>query len=111
MKKFRLSNPNDKDALIETLINKQLEKYNLTVNSPEIINNKKWFSTYCFDNHDEYLRWKNFCIEILSKHCIPKMYKKEVEKQFNWIDLMWGLKQNYNTVITSEDGKTVTILD
>lgn len=82
--------------LLTLMINKQLEKYKLTIEDVEGIEN--WFLKYTFDTHEEYLEWKKYCINLLLKKSKVRFNKTNAEKEFNWIDLMYGLKQAYNTI-------------
>ena len=95
-KKYKSSD----DDLIHLLLNKQLEKYGVTITDilklpDNKINGVYWYQYYTFDSEEEYDKWKDFCIDILTNHVTPKLPKKLVESNFSWIDLMWGLKRNY----------------
>lgn len=104
MEKFNINKADQLKALISKIVNKQLAKYNLTVDSPEIKNSKDWYSKYTFDTHEEYLNWKKYCIELLTKNIAPKLNKKRAEREFQWINLQYGLRQNYNTRVVNKDG-------
>ena len=95
-KKYKLNS----DELIHLLLNKQLERYDITIKEilqlPENkIDGIYWYQYFTFNNEEEYNEWKSFCIDILTNHVTPKLPKKLVESNFSWIDLMWGLKRNY----------------
>lgn len=101
MRKFKLIK--DSAKISEILINKELEKYNVTVDDIKcqegVIDGKNWFQYYTFDNEEEFLSWKNFCINFLTTKVSPKLTKKSAEKEFMWFNLMYGLKVNYGTTL------------
>jgi hypothetical protein len=95
-KKYKLSST----ELIDLLIDKELEPYGVTCEEmralPEgKINGVHWYQHYTFNTPEEYNAWKEFCIDILSKQITPKLHKSIVEREFAMLDLMWGLKRNY----------------
>lgn len=81
-----------KNEIFEDLINKELEKYNITVN--DIKEDKDWFEKYTFDSFEEYNNWRDYCIETIRKRC--KISKKKAEKEFIMFSLCYGLKNNFN---------------
>jgi hypothetical protein len=88
----------DDPKIIEILINKELEKYNITYN--DIIKNPKindvdWYQHYTFDNTQEYETWKSFCKNFLQKEVTPKFTNIEFDKFWPMFDLGYGLKLNY----------------
>lgn len=91
----------DSAKIVEILINKELEKYSVTVDDIKrdgcIINGKDWYQYYTFDSEEEFLSWKNFCIEFLTTRVSPKRSRECAEEEFMWINLQYGLKYNYNT--------------
>lgn len=101
-KKYNIHDP----KALEIIINKQLEPYGLkmqdVIDNPEwkIRVNKKWkilpwYQAYTFDSEEEYGCWRDFTINFLRKNIKPKFSKERAEREFIWIDLMWGLKRNY----------------
>ena len=95
-KKYKLSST----ELIDLLIDKELEKYGVTCKQirelPDgKINGKDWYRYYTFDSEEEFNNWKSFCIDVLTNHITPKLPKKLICLNFSVIDLMWGLKRNY----------------
>lgn len=95
MKKYKLYDP----ELMFVILNKQLEKYNITVQdimAAEGYNeNSKWYDEYTFDSEEEYNNWKEFTVNLLTKQITPKLSKKRAQEEFSWLSLMWGLKKNY----------------
>lgn len=113
MKKYNIKDP----ELFSILVNKQLEKYHVTVD--DILKDKRfirpkytlwykfllkigfkkpfveWFRYYTFDTPEEFENWKNFCINFLTTRTMPKMSKKQAETAFAWLNLDVGLKQSY----------------
>ena len=90
--------------LMEILINKELEKYNTTLEDikalpDQQVNGVPWYQYYTFDSEEEYIKWKEFCLDILMNHTRPKYPKKSAMREFIWVDLMWGLKNNYETEV------------
>ncbi len=104
--------------VVQNCINKQLEPYDLTIT--DVIGGKKehikvfelkmksflgfikyptffkkvpWYQHYTFKTEEQFESWKSFCIlELVSK---LKMTKKQAEEEFNWLNLQYGLKQEY----------------
>ena len=104
--------------VVRNCINRQLEPYDLTVEDvfggkaefikvfelkmntvwgfikyPTFFKKIPWNQYYTFKTEEQFQEWKSFCIlEIVSK---LKVSKKEAESEFNWLNLMYGLKQEY----------------
>lgn len=101
MKKLNLRK--DSAKIAEILINKELEKYNVTVDDIEcqgdVIDGKNWFQYYTFDNEEEFLSWKNFCIDFLTTKVSPKISNCRAKEEFMWFNLQYGLKTNYGTTL------------
>jgi hypothetical protein len=76
----------DQDIIV-MIVNKELEKYSLTVT--DILDSKDWFTKYTMTN-DEWEEWKKYSIGLMRDKL--RMSKKIAEKEFVWIDLMWGLR-------------------
>lgn len=90
-KKYRLGSL----ELSTLLIDKELEKYNVTTQdilAKQEISGIPWYQFYTFENEDERNRWKEFCMNILLTEVSPKLNKKTAEKHFAMFDLMYGLK-------------------
>ena len=73
--------------LVCRILNKQLEKYGLTVDSPEI--QEDWYDKYT-QTEAEYEEWKRSSIEDIRK--TMRWNKKLSEGEFAMLDLMYGLK-------------------
>lgn len=86
-----------KKEIWKDLINKELEKYNVTVE--DIKEDKDWFSKYTFDSKEEYNNWRDYCIETIKKHY--KISKKRAEREFAMFSLCYGLRMNYEDKKTS----------
>lgn len=97
MKKFKRNSA----GLVFYLVNKELEKYNTTVQEIKandefhLVNGVSWYIHYTFDSEEEFNAWKQFCINVLTTQVTPKVSLKEAEKEFAWLNLMYGLKLNY----------------
>lgn len=98
MKKYKQRDP----TFGNMLINKALEKYNVTIDEVKANQQKikeetgkEWFQFYTFDTEEEYNNWKSFCIDAMMNQCVPKMSKKKAEDVFLWFDLIFGLTQKY----------------
>lgn len=86
-----------KKEIWEDLVNKELEKYNVTVE--DIKEDKGWFDKYTFDSKEEYNNWRDYCIEAIKKHY--KISKKRAEREFAMFSLCYGLRMNYEDKKTS----------
>ena len=52
-----------------------------------------WYQHLTFESEQEFNEWKEFCINLFRKEL--KMSKKAAEAEFDWFNLSYGLKQNY----------------
>ena len=96
-KKYRISGT----ELSLLLVDKELEPYGVTaqqmIDLPDgKANGENWYQYYTFNTPEEFNIWKEFCLDILSNNVTPKLPKKLVESNFAMLDLMWGLKRNYD---------------
>jgi hypothetical protein len=98
-------------------INKELEPYGLTIEDvmgkkavfkkfefkmktffgfvkyPTFFKTIPWYQYCTFKTEEQFESWKAFCIlELISK---LKMTKEQAEEEFNWMNLNYGLKQEY----------------
>lgn len=76
-----------REEILTIMLNKQLVKYDLTIEDVKKILN--WFSKYTMTN-DEFEEWKYFCITTMRKEL--RFSKKLAEKEFASINLNWGLR-------------------
>lgn len=98
------------EQAILAMINKSLEKYGINYeyikeNQVKIREERgqEWFQVYTFATPEEYENWKQFCIEIMTKKLRPyNLSKKKAEKEFQWINLSFGLTQTYLNESESE---------
>lgn len=77
-----------KNVVIE-ILNKQLEKYNTTVAKIMDSDEIDWYNKYTMTS-EEYIQWKNFSVALMRKKLM--FSKNAAEKEFLWLNLMWGLK-------------------
>jgi len=93
--------------LVDNLLNKQLEKYNVTIDDlPKlkedgVFGEKEWFEYYKFTTEREYQNWANYCVKVLTENTYPRLNKKEAIRQFQWLNMGFGLKQDYK--LNNED--------
>lgn len=73
---------------LKKILNWQLEKYNLTIDSPEIRGDAHWFRHYVLTD-DEFIKWKDYSIGVLRSYL--RYSKIRAEKEFMWINLFYGL--------------------
>jgi hypothetical protein len=88
------------EEALRVLINKELALHKVTYE--DVLNEKDWYHKYTFNTREEYLAWKKFCLEFLSKQVTPKINKKFVEQTFNWLDLQYGLRYAFDPFIRTE---------
>jgi len=82
-----------KDEVLLEILNKQLSYFDKTVD--DVKDNEKWYEENSF-TEEQFEEWKNFSIELLRKKL--KFNKTFAEKQFMWINLMWGFKVKENEI-------------
>lgn len=63
---------------------------------PNIEYRNDWFQRYCFDSFDEFLSWKVYFFKHWKDYAPKTNWKRStVERGFEWFNLMYGLKTNY----------------
>jgi aminoglycoside/choline kinase family phosphotransferase len=82
-----------KDEVVLEILNKQLSYFDKTVD--DVKDNEKWYEENSF-TEEQFEEWKKFSIELLRKKL--KFNKTFAEKQFMWINLMWGFKVKENEI-------------
>ena len=82
-----------KDEVVLEILNKQLSYFDKTVD--DVKDNEKWYEENSF-TEKQFEEWKKFSIELLRKKL--KFNKTFAEKQFMWINLMWGFKVKENEI-------------
>lgn len=85
-----------KQEILEACINKELEPFRVnyqTIKDQPIIFGEDWFSHYPFTTKERFEEWKDFCIKLFRKEL--KQNKSQAEREFDWLNLMYGLKQEY----------------
>lgn len=93
-KKLRRGDP----LVAELCINKQLEKYGLSIDNImdyQEYNGVPWYQHFTFDSEDEFEQWKGYCIDLLIHGVTPKYTLKSAKTEFSWFNLMYGLKCSY----------------
>lgn len=64
---------------------------------PDVEYRNDWYQRYCFDTFDEFLAWKVYFFEHWKDHAPARCWKRSiVEREFEWCNLMYGLKTNYD---------------
>ena len=96
IKKLKVNDP----RVGNTLINKALEKYGVTVEDLVKLPDHKigdlyWYEYYTFDSKEEHESWKEWCREFLATQVSPKFTKKDFDRAWPMFDLHVGLKRNY----------------
>jgi len=97
MKKYNRTNTSE---IIKIIVNAELKHLGLCYedvksgawDDPKI----EWYEACTFKTKKEYESWKKFTIKFLMTQVTPKFSKKRAEKEFLWIDLYCGLKQDYD---------------
>lgn len=93
---------------IRIIIDKALKKYNIDYNYVQkhpYINDIVWCSHYTFDSEEEFKSWERFSKKIIKKVLTKKLgifnyykpSKEQINREFSWINLMYGLKYNYES--------------
>lgn len=57
----------------------------------------KWWEYYLFENEEQYLKWKAWSLDLLTK--------QGLEKKFNTLDMVYGL--NYKLPEIKKEGQMV----
>ena len=80
----------DRDKILELMINAELKLHGKEMN--DVLNKDNWFQEYTFKTEEEHSKWKEYCINLMTKEVNPKRTIKEAQKEFMYLDLMYGLK-------------------
>jgi len=116
-----VSEEDKKHYVVWLCVNKQLEPYNLTYFDVSSKGNYKyltkqvrvkkealwglfsyhgweeaqvnWYQYFTFKTEEDFQEWKAFCISNMKK--ILGLNKQFAEKSFDWLNLQYGLKQEY----------------
>lgn len=83
----------DGDKILELMINAELKLHGKEMN--DVLSKDNWFREYTFKTEEEYSKWKEYCINLMTKEVSPKRTIKEAEREFTWLDVMYGLKCEY----------------
>lgn len=89
-----MSAENKRMIVVTEILNKQLEKYNTTIAIIMDNDEKEWYKNYTM-TEDEYLQWKDFSITLMRKKL--RFSKHSAEKEFLWLNLIWGLRIDNKT--------------
>lgn len=76
------------------LINKMLEKYNVDYDyifDNQEIDGVPWYQYYTW-TQEESDKYKEFFIDFLRHNIKPKFLKKQAIREWDWFNLMYGLK-------------------
>ena len=65
----------------------------------------KFFNRFSFNNLEEFLEWRQFFYDHFYEWQPKSVNKKEMEREFSWFNLQWGLKLNfpYNQIIEHDN--------
>lgn len=78
------------------VINRMLEHTGKTYDDMKqlagaVVEGTMWFNHYKFNTQQQYDDWKQWTINFLRTDIYPKYTKKDAERVFDVIDLMWGI--------------------
>lgn len=83
--------------IVRKMINKEFEICNITIDKildwSEVDDKIPWYQYFTFDSEEQYNQWKDYCISTIKKEL--KLTKEQSIEKFQWLDLMYGFKQNY----------------
>ena len=86
----------DAQAIVDEILNKQLEPHGLTVKSPEIKNDPEWYRTYTC-TPEQMKEWMEWGVNFVQKKL--KTSRKKAEEEMAWINLQWGLREVQDEVV------------
>lgn len=96
---------------IRKVIQKELDlhgaefDYIMSLKDGRLPNGKFWYQHYVFDTEEQFEEWKQFCLKEL-RNTRERLSRRNAEKVFTWINLQYGLKQQYlHTWQTSQSAK------
>lgn len=92
--KKKLNWHKDIDAILEKMINAELKPYGKKMK--DVLGVPNWFQKYTFNSEKEYLKWKDYCINLMTKGVTPKRTESQANREFLWLNLMYGLKCKFD---------------
>ncbi len=92
--KKKLNWYNDTEKIIEKMINAELKPYGIKMK--DVLGVENWFQKYTFNTEEQYNKWKEYCIDLMTKKVTPRRTKAKAEREFMWLDLMYGLRCKFN---------------
>ena len=92
----KLSWYNDRDKILEMMINAELKPHGKKMK--DVLGKDKWFTKYTFKTEKDYSKWKDFCIDLMTKKVSPKQSQSVAEKEFQMLDLMYGLRCKFDKI-------------
>lgn len=75
------------DSAIREMLNAELRRHGKTIE--DVMGSQTWYSDYTMTTQ-QHAEWKLFCINLMRTRL--KFAKCRAEKEFAWMDLMYGLK-------------------
>lgn len=87
---------------VELMINKELEIADADVSFKDIASMTKeeqdkfrFWTRYSFKTPEEFLEWRKFYFEHAYEYFPKRTSIKELERNFQYFNLMWGLKYDF----------------
>ena len=91
------------EEFVKAIINKELEIANADIRYDDILaltkeeqNKLEWWSKYSFKKYTDFAKWKEFFCEKFYEWQPKTVNKTMMEREFSWINLMWGLKYGFD---------------
>ena len=91
------------EEFLEMLINKELEIAEAPIRYKDIKAMPKeeqrefeFFTRYTFKTKEQYEEWEKFFYDHVYDWLPKSVSKGRIKNEFGWINLNWGLKQDYN---------------
>lgn len=83
------------EEFINRLVNKSLEPYKVTFQEVKktLYNELPWYQHFTFKTKEEYESWKDYCKKEIKKRYKINSYL--VDMEFEWLNLTFGLRNEY----------------
>jgi len=65
--------------------------------------NKKWYTNNCFTTPEQWKQWKQYFMEHFYDWQPKRVSKREAENEFNWFNLSYGLKYDFDYKLLHDD--------
>lgn len=87
------------EEFIIAIVDKELKLVNADISACDVLYNNtqypRWFNTYSFKTVEQFVEWRSYCYQLMRQYK-PRYSKRQRYDLFNWINLEYGLKYDFD---------------